>query len=84
MDKILHILISMIFVWVLYRFSNKEAGLKHILIWASITVFVIGLCKELIFDFIDKFNYKDLIANVIGIAIGVILIIKFFKHEKKL
>lgn len=44
-------------------------------ITAGILVLLIGLCKEFVYDkYLNKgvFDYKDIIANVIGILIGII------------
>lgn len=83
MDKIAHIFFCIVLVIYLYEFIPiGKLKFTWKIIIASAIAFAIGLGWELIVNINDvALNYKDLIANIIGIVIGVILIIKFFKHE---
>ena len=69
-DKYVHFIVCMILVQLISLFIS--------VLYAMLIVFILGLCKE-IFDSKqkdDKFDIKDLLANILGIITeGLILII---------
>ena len=69
-DKYVHFIVCMILVQLISLFIP--------VLYAMLIVFILGLCKE-IFDSKqkdDKFDVKDLLADILGIIIeGLILII---------
>lgn len=69
-DKYIHFIVCMILVQLISLFIP--------VLYAMLIVFILGLCKE-IFDSKqkdDKFDVKDLLADILGIIIeGLILII---------
>ena len=69
-DKYVHFIVCMILVQLISLFIP--------VLYAMLIVFILGLCKE-IFDSKqkdDKFDIKDLLADILGIIIeGLILII---------
>lgn len=78
LDKLKHILYSIVGTGFLYVGTNIFINKTHSLIISIGIMFLIGLLKEVIWDYImgrGKFEWLDLLSNIIGIIIATLLII---------
>jgi hypothetical protein len=65
-DKQLHFVISAFLIIFLSKFGIIEA---------VIITFILGLLKEIYDKRNNNFDWKDLIANILGILVGYILVL---------
>ncbi len=72
-DKQLHISISFILVLLMLSSSNS-LGISYYYELSISTTLLVGISKE-VYDYFDygKFDYLDILADVIGILLGVLL-----------
>jgi len=86
LDKYLHGIISFITVILIVILGLiLHVALTSVLICAGIITLIIGLGKEWILDKylgLGNFDKKDMLANVIGITLALILVIGFNYYIK--
>jgi hypothetical protein len=86
LDKYLHAIISFITVILIVILGLiLHVALTSVLFCASIITLFIALGKEFILDKylgLGKFDKRDMLANVIGITLALILVISFNYYIK--